>query len=53
MIVSVPLGKLELLYKDLEKNQYTRHRFPILYDFENIPFPIPHEVMRRKYPHLW
>ena len=26
------------------------NRFPIIYDFEDIPFPVPDKVLRRKFP---
>ena len=48
MILSVPISKIEMLYDGLLKNQNTRHRTPTLYNFDDLPFPIPPYVMSKK-----
>lgn len=52
MIIGVPISKLEVLYKGLEKIQKTRDGFPVLYNFEDVPFPIPNSLLARKFPDL-
>ncbi len=52
MILSVPISKLELLYDGLLKNQDTRHGVPTVYNFDDLPFPIPPAVMSIKSPKL-
>jgi uncharacterized protein (DUF169 family) len=52
MILGVPISKLRRLYEGLEKIQNTRDGFPVLYNFEDVPFPIPNSVLGRKFPHL-
>lgn len=52
MILSVPINELELLYNGLLKNQHTRHGIPIVYNFDDLPFPIPPTVMAKKSPNL-
>ena len=48
MILGVPIGKLEVLHKGLEKIQETRDGYPVLYNFEDVPFPIPEAVLAKK-----
>ena len=52
MILSVPVDKLERLYDGFIKNQRTRHAMPTVYNFDDLPFPIPPEVMQKKSPDL-
>lgn len=53
MILAVPTSKLQGLYEGLKKIQRTRHSYPILYDFDDIPFPVPAPVLQRKYPGIY
>jgi uncharacterized protein (DUF169 family) len=48
MIMSVPTGKMEALYDGFIKNQQTRHGTPTVYNFDDLPFPIPPEAMAKK-----
>lgn len=48
MILSVPIDRLERLYDGFLKNQHTRHAMPTIYNFDDLPFPIPPEVMSKK-----
>ena len=41
MILGVPINKLEILYQGLEATLGTLNRIPILYNFDDINFPIP------------
>lgn len=41
MILGVPLGKLESLHEGLVANQSTLNRIPVLYNFDDVNFPIP------------
>jgi hypothetical protein len=50
MIIGIPITKLQRLYEGLEKIQNTRDGFPVLYNFEDVPFPIPNSVLGRKFP---
>ena len=52
MIMGLPTSKLEKLYRGLEAVQKTRDGFPVMYNFEDVPFPIPDSVLARKFPHL-
>ena len=52
LILTVPINKLEQLYDGLLKNQETRHATPTVYNFEDLPFPIPPSVMAVKSPKL-
>lgn len=52
MIMGLPTSKLEKLYKGLVEVQKTRDGFPVMYDFEDVPFPIPGSVVARKFKHL-
>lgn len=48
MIVGFPFNKLEKLVEGLNAQQNHMNRFPIIYNFE-IPFPVPTEVLKRKF----
>lgn len=48
MIMGVPISKLEVLYDGLVKTQNTLNKVPILYNFDDLPFPIPNSVLKRK-----
>ena len=50
MLIGIPISQLEIIYDGILKNQKTRHRIPILYDFENAPMPVPQSVLSRKGP---
>jgi len=50
MIMGLPIEKLEKLLIGLKAQQNDMNRFPIIYDFEDIPFPVPDKVLRRKFP---
>ena len=41
MILGVPTGKLESLHEGLVATQSTLNRIPVLYNFDDINFPIP------------
>ena len=41
MILGVPVGKLESLYEGLVATQSTLNRIPVLYNFDDVNFPIP------------
>ena len=45
MILGVPIGKLESLYEGLVQTKKTLNRTPILYNFDDIPFPVPSYVL--------
>lgn len=45
MILGVPTDLLEELYEGLVATNYTRNRLPILYNFDDINFPIPETVL--------
>jgi uncharacterized protein (DUF169 family) len=45
MILGVPIGELESLYDGLEHTLKTLNRIPILYNFDDIPFPVPSYVL--------
>jgi uncharacterized protein (DUF169 family) len=53
MILALPVSRLQGLYEGMKKVQRTRHSFPILYDFEDIPFPVPAPVLQRKCPGIY
>jgi len=52
-ILAVPISKLQGLFEGMMKVQRTRHSYPILYDFEDIPFPVPAPVLQRKFPGIY
>jgi uncharacterized protein (DUF169 family) len=41
MILGVPIDKLETLHDGLVANQSTLNRLPVLYNFDDIDFPVP------------
>jgi len=41
MILGVPIGKLEALHNGLAANQSTLNKLPVLYNFDDIDFPVP------------
>ena len=51
MIAGFPFAKLEKLVQGLNAQQNHMNRFPIIYNFE-IPFPVPNEVLKRRFPHF-
>ena len=52
MIMSIPIEALEDMYDGFMKNQMTRHATPTVYNFNDLPFPIPPEVMLIKSPKM-
>lgn len=52
MIMGVPISKLEMLYDGLVNTQNTLNKIPILYNFDDVPFPIPDSVLARKFKEL-
>jgi len=52
MIMGVPISKLETLYNGLVQTQNTLNKVPILYNFDDLPFPIPNSVLKRKLKEL-
>lgn len=47
-LIAFPLCELERLYYGLVKTQDTRHRLPVMYDFESSSFPVKKEYLCRK-----
>jgi hypothetical protein len=50
--MGVPISKLEMLYDGLVNTQNTLNKIPILYNFDDVPFPIPDSVLARKFKEL-
>jgi uncharacterized protein (DUF169 family) len=48
MLIGFPIAALETIFNGILENQNTRHRIPVLYDFESVPFPVPQSVISRK-----
>jgi uncharacterized protein (DUF169 family) len=51
-LVAFPLSELERLYRGLAATQNTRHRLPVMYDFESSSFPVKKEYLERKGPNF-
>jgi uncharacterized protein (DUF169 family) len=49
MIAGFPFEKLEKIVEGLNAQQNHMNRFPIIYNFE-IPFPVPNDVLKRRFP---
>lgn len=49
MIMGCPINKLEKIIIGLRAQQDNMNRLPIIYNFD-IPFPVPTEVLRRRFP---
>ena len=49
-LIAFPLGELERLHYGLVKTQNTRHRLPVMYDFESSAFPVKKEYLNRRGP---
>ncbi len=47
MIMGVPIGKLEQMYEGLVQTKKTLNCIPILYNFDDIPFPVPSYVLEK------
>jgi len=47
MILGVPVNRLEELYDGLVHTKKTLNRIPILYNFDDIPFPVPPYVLEK------
>lgn len=41
MILGMPVGKLEALYDGMIENQKTLNRLPVIYNFDDVDFPMP------------
>ena len=47
-LIAFPVCELERLYHGLVETQNTRHRLPVMYDFESSSFPVKKEYLLRK-----
>lgn len=50
MILGMPVEKLEGIIEGLHAQQTGMNRYPIIYNLEDIPFPVPDKVLKRKFP---
>ena len=47
-MIAFPLNQLERLHYGMVETQNTRHRLPVMYDFESSSFPVKKEYLTRK-----
>ena len=51
-MIAFPLCELERLHYGMVSTQNTRHRLPVMYDFESSSFPVKKEYLERKGPNF-